>query len=149
MATLAFVGCAHIHTPGFIKAIQKRGEEIKIKSVWDHDADRARKRADELKAQVVAKPEVIFADGDVAGVIICSETNRHGQLVPPAAAAKKHIFAEKPLGISAKDAYAMADAIDKAGVKFQTGYFQRGLPVHQFIKQSIDAGHFGKITRAR
>ena len=30
----------------------------------------------------------------------------------PAAAAKKHIFAEKPLGIGAADAYKMADAID-------------------------------------
>ncbi len=147
--TLAFVGCAHIHTPGFIKAIQKRGDDVKIKSVWDHDAERAKKRADELKAQVVTKPEDIFGDGEVAGVIICSETNLHEKLVPPAAAAKKHVYAEKPLGIGAKDAYAMADAIDKAGVKFQTGYFQRGMPPHQFIKQSIDAGHFGKITRAR
>jgi hypothetical protein len=41
MATLAFVGCAHIHTPGFIKAVSKR-DNIKIKSVWDHDAARAK-----------------------------------------------------------------------------------------------------------
>jgi len=43
MATLALVGCAHIHTPGFIKDIQKRNE-VKVKSVWDHDAGRAKKR---------------------------------------------------------------------------------------------------------
>ena len=41
MATLALVGCAHIHTPGFIKDIQKR-DDVKVKSVWDHDAGRAK-----------------------------------------------------------------------------------------------------------
>ena len=149
MATLAFVGCAHIHTPGFIKAIKKRGDEVKIKSVWDHDAERAKKRADEMGAAVVDDFKSIYADDEIKGVIICSETNLHEQLVPPAAAAKKHIFAEKPLGLGSMDAHAMADAIEKAGVQFQTGYFMRGLPVHLFIKQAIDAGHFGKITRAR
>jgi len=44
MTTIAFVGCAHIHTPGFIKAVQKR-DDIKVKSVWDHDPTRAKKRA--------------------------------------------------------------------------------------------------------
>ena len=149
MTTIALVGCAHIHTPGFIKAIQKRKDSIAVKSVWDHDAARARKRADELGAAVVADFKSIYADGEISAVVICSETNRHADLVPPAAAAKKHIFAEKPLGFTAKDAYAMGDAIEQAGVMFQTGYFMRGQPVHQFIKQSIDAKHYGKITRAR
>src|SRR3954463_12822249 len=107
MATLAFVGCARIHTPGFIKAIKKRGDEIRIKSVWDHDPERAKKRADELGAAVVDDFKTIYGDDEINGVIICSETNRHEQLIPPAAAAKKHIFAEKPLGMGSKDAHAM------------------------------------------
>ena len=77
MTTLAFTGCAHIHTPGFIKAIQKRADDVKVKSVWDHDAERAKKRAGELDAQVVDDPKQIFEDADVKGVIICSETDRH------------------------------------------------------------------------
>src|SRR4051812_5514445 len=112
MTTIAFVGCAHIHTPGFIKAIKKRGPDaVKVKSVWDHDAERAKKRADELGAQVVADPKAVFDDADVSAVVICSETDRHHDLVPPAAAAKKQLFVEKPLGLGAKDAAAMADAI--------------------------------------
>ncbi len=59
----------------------------------------------------------------------------------------KDLFVEKPLGFSSADAYRMADAIDKAGVKFQTGYFQRGVPVHLFLKDQIARGLFGKITR--
>jgi predicted dehydrogenase len=83
-------------------------------------------------------------------VIICSETNQHEELVTAACnAKKKFIFVEKPLGIGAKDAYAMADAIDKVGAKFQTGYFVRGGPMVNFIREQIQKGAFGKITRIR
>ena len=149
MTHLAFVGCAHIHTPGFIKAIGKRPEEVKVKSVWDHDAGRAKKRADELGAKVVSDPKAIFDDGDVKGVVICSETDRHEPLVLAAASAGKAMFVEKPLGITSRDANLMADAIEKAKVIFQTGYFMRGLPRNRFVKEKIAAGAFGKITRLR
>src|SRR5579871_2359314 len=121
---IALVGVAHIHTPGFIKRLKDR-PNLQVKYVWDHDAERAQSRAGELNAQVVDLA-TIWNDASVGAVIICSETNRHEELVLPAAAAKKDIFAEKPLGITAADAYKMADAIDAAGVKFQTGYFKRG-----------------------
>ena len=43
----------------------------------------------------------------------------------------------------------MAAAIEKAGVKFQTRYFNRGLPDILYMKQLVDDGTFGKITRIR
>src|SRR5437764_1323802 len=119
---LAFLGCAHIHTPGFINAIKKR-PEMKVLWVWDHDADRAKKRAGEMGAQVSEDLASICRCPDVNAVVICSETNRHEPLVHEVVAAKKDLFVEKPLGITAKDANPMADAISAAGVKFQTGYF--------------------------
>ena len=83
------------------------------------------------------------------GIIICSETDQHEALVIAAAAAGKHMFVEKPLGIGAQDADRMAAAIERAGVLFQTGYFQRGIPAHQFLKEQVARGVFGQITRAR
>ncbi len=148
MTQFALVGVAHIHTPGFIKRLNNR-TDVTVKSVWDHDTARAQKRAQELSAQVVTDLDQIWSDSDLAGVIICSETNRHEPLVLAAAEAKKHMFVEKPLGMGAEDAYRMADAIEQAGVFFQTGYFQRGNPIHQFIREHIQKGSFGKITRIR
>ena len=148
MITLAFIGCGHIHTPGFIKLLSGRND-VKVKSVWDHDPARAAKRAGELSAQVVDNHKSAFVDNQISGVIVCSETHRHQEIVLAAAAAKKHMFVEKPLGMGARDGVAMADAIEKAGVKFQTGYMQRGSPVQLFIKDQIARGAFGKITRVR
>ena len=145
---LALVGAAHIHTPGFIKRIQARND-VRVKVVWDHDAARAELRAAELDAATVADPAAIWDDAAITGVIVCTETDRHEPLVTAAAAAGKHLFVEKPLGLGRADAERMAAAIDAAGVIFQTGYFMRGQPVHQFLRQQIQAGHFGKITRVR
>ena len=148
MNTIAFVGCAHIHTPGFIHTIQNR-PDFTCKSVWDHDTVRAQKNADALGAAVVTELDALYADPEITAVIVCTETNLHAQVVLPGAAAGKHLFIEKPLGFGSEDAYQMAEAIEKASVIYQTGYFQRGDAKNLFLKQQIEAGAFGKITRVR
>lgn len=145
---LALVGAAHIHTPGFVKRLKAR-DDVRVKAVWDHDPEQAQRWALELDSNTVASVDAIWSDSSVDAVLICSETNRHEELVLAAAGAGKHMFVEKPLGIGGADAYRMATAIEQAGVLFQTGYFQRGLPAHQFIRQQIRQGGFGQVTRLR
>jgi len=91
----------------------------------------------------------IWADPDVKAVVICSETNRHHDLVLAAAAAGKHVFAEKPMGIGSRESDAMAEALEKAHVLFTTGYAMRCSPPILFLKQQVEQGVFGKITRVR
>lgn len=145
---IALVGAAHIHTPGFIKRLLAR-TDVRVTQVWDHDIARRDLRAGELNAKTCASVADICADASIDAVIVCAETNRHKQVVLPIAAAGKHVFVEKPLGFATADAREMAAALQNAGVIFSTGYFQRGEPVNQFIKQHIAQGSFGKITRVR
>ena len=146
--SLAMVGVAHCHTPGFLQMVKAR-DDVQIKYVWDHDAARAKQNAAEVDAKVPESLDQVWADPDVAGVVIFSETNRHRDLVLAAAKAHKAMFVEKPLGINAKESDEMARAIDEAKVLFNTGYFNRSLPIHLFLKDEIAKGHFGKITRVR
>jgi predicted dehydrogenase len=145
---LAFLGCAHIHAPNFLKTVAGR-DDVQVKTVWDHDAARGQRRADEVGARFIGDLRPILADPEIDAVVICSETDRHQELVLAAAEHRKAMFVEKPLGLGARDANAMADAIERAGVTFQTGYFRRGDPIHLFLKQHVDAGTFGRITRIR
>ncbi len=148
MHQTAFVGTAHIHTPGFIKRLNER-TDVSVKAVWDHDAARAAKDAAAVNAQVVSDLAAIWEDEAIESVIVCAETNRHQDLVLAAVDAGKHLFVEKPLGLGAADAYLMARAIDAAGVRFQTGYFMRSQPINRFLRAQIAAGSFGQITRMR
>ena len=148
MIQAALVGCAHIHTPGFVRMLNER-DDIRVKSVWDHDGARATRNADALGATVVDNVDTIWADDAIAAVIICSETDRHEALVEAASAAGKHQFVEKPLGFSTADSGKMAAALAVAGVHFQTGYFMRGFPEFRFAKMAIANGWLGKVTRIR
>lgn len=148
MPRVALVGCAHIHTPGFVKRLRDR-DEIETISVWDPESERSARWAGELNANQVSDVTDIWQDDSLDGVVICSQTDLHEELVLAAVDAGKHMFVEKPLGIAARDAYKMAGAIEDADLLFQTGYFQRGIPAHLFVRQQIQAGTFGKISRLR
>jgi predicted dehydrogenase len=148
MTSIALVGCAHIHTPSFVNRIRQH-PDIQVAAVWDPSPVRAQKRAADLDAPVVDDVKKIWRNKEITAVVICSETSRHKELVLGGARAKKHLFVEKPLGMGSKDSWAMAAAIERAGVMFQTGYFLRGLPEHLFLRQQIQKGHFGQITRVR
>jgi 1,5-anhydro-D-fructose reductase (1,5-anhydro-D-mannitol-forming) len=146
--TVALVGGAHIHTPQYVSALKAR-DGVRVKYAWDHDADRAAKRAAELGCPAVGDVRRIWDDPEVEAVVICSETNRHHDLVMAAAHAKKHMFVEKPLGITARESFAMAAAIEKANLLFTTGYFMRTAREHIFLRDQVAKGNLGKITRAR
>lgn len=144
---LGLIGAAHIHTPGFVKRIQARGD--RVTHIWDHDVARLAARAGELAATPHSELGGLLAASDVDAVIVLTETNLHEQVVLPAVAARKHIFVEKPLGFASADATRMSDAIQASGVRFSTGYFQRGEPINQFLRTQLAAGAFGKVTRIR
>lgn len=144
---LAFLGTAHIHTPDFIRRLLARPAPPET-LVWDDDPARAVRNAAALEGRV-APLEAILADDLVAGVVICSETARHLDLVTAAAAAGKHMFVEKPLGMGSGDAAAMEAAIQAAGVVFQTGYFSRSQAVQQQVHILLNEGALGEVTRVR
>jgi predicted dehydrogenase len=145
---IAILGAGHIHAHSYVDRINA-DKNIHVKYLWDPDAKRAEECLKWLGGgpKIVANVDEILSDPEVAGVLICSETNRHRGLVLAAARTHKAMFVEKPLGISAKEAAEMADAVDKAGVFFTTGYFMRTQPNLLFLKEQVAKGNFGQITR--
>ena len=81
MIQVAFVGCAHSHAPNFAKKLNER-PDVSVKSVWDHDSDRADKYAADLGAKKTDDLSTIWSDSDIRAVVICSETIYHESLVP-------------------------------------------------------------------
>ena len=145
--TLGLVGCAHIHTPGFTKLLAEQ-KNVRVKWAWDKDPARVAKWGGVVGAKTASSAAEIFGDPEVKAVVILSETNAHRELVAQATAAKKHLFAEKPLGTNGPESREMAAAIEKAGLLFTTGYFMRTDPKHLFLREQVAKGAFGKITHA-
>lgn len=148
MPCIALLGGAHIHTPGFARTLGD-AEDVETRYVWDPQAAIAMARAESAGGRVIEDYTTALADPEVDGVVICSQTNRHEVLVTAAARAGKAMFVEKPLGFAAEDAYRMAEAIESAGVLFQTGFFQRGGPAVRWIREAMANEQFGRVHRLR
>lgn len=65
--------------------------------------------------------EMLKADIDAVMVL----TFNHCDIVKAAAGEGKHIFCEKPVAFSVREAEEMLKAVDRAGVIFQIGYMKR------------------------
>ena len=144
---LVLLGAAHMHTPMFLQMLKTR-EDVKVACVWDHDRSRAEKIAGQCDAKVAGSVAEALGGAGVAGAVILSETKLHAELAKAAAEAGKHVFIEKPIGVGAKDAAEIAEAIEKAKVLFTTGYHLRTIPKYLFVKENLDKGNLGKIVRA-
>ena len=145
---VALVGGAHIHAPGFADQLGAH-DRVEVRYVWDPDPDVAHARQRATGGEVVDDLSVIWNDDEVTAVVIVSQTNLHMDLISAAVEAGKHVFHDKPLGLNAEEAEVLARQIRDAGVIYQTGYFQRGLPNHQRVRELIREGAFGQITNIR
>lgn len=146
MTDLALIGAAHIHTPAYIDVVRVR-EDTSVKLVWDHDHDRAQVAAHQLGARCVEKLGDIWNDPRIAGIIVCTETNRHEDILHQAIEAGKAIFVEKPMSRTSPGAFAIADKAARAGIIFQTGYFLRYHPSIRAMRDAVHAGFFGRANR--
>ncbi len=86
---------------------------------------------------------------DIELVDVCTPGDSHAEIVIAAAKAGKHVFCEKPLANSLKDAERMLAAVEKAGVSHMICHNYRRAPAVQLAKQIIAKGQLGEIRHYR
>ena len=79
----------------------------------------------------------------------CASADAHAEPSIAAARAGKHVLCEKPLALSAADAWAMWQAAEEAGVKHMTGFNYRFVPAVRFTRQLIEQDVLGEIYHFR
>lgn len=87
----------------------------------------------------------LFEDDKTTAVVVATPNFLHKPIVLDAIKAGKNVFCEKPLAMTADDAWEMYEAAQKAGVIHAVGHNNRALSGIRFIKKMIDEGKFGKI----
>ncbi len=83
---------------------------------------------------------------DVDAVVISTPTFTHAKIAIEAAEAGKHIFCEKPMALTLREADKMIAAARKACVKLQMGFMRRFDAEFQVAKQKIEEGVIGKLS---
>ena len=89
-------------------------------------------------------PDLASMLPDVEVVDICTPTHLHHEMTLQAAAAKKHIVCEKPLGRTTAQASEMVATCRKAGVKLLVAHVVRFFTEYALAKSSVMRGEIGK-----
>ena len=89
--------------------------------------------------------EAALADPDIDAVVLATPHRQHTDQIVAAAAAGKHVFSEKPLGVNAAEAARAAQACADAGVTLGVGYNWRYQPALREIRRLIDDGTLGRV----
>ncbi len=91
----------------------------------------------------------VLTDDRVAAVSVTAPNFLHREIGVAVAAAGKHLWIEKPVGLGTADAAAVADAVAAAGVQSTVGFNYRNAPAVQHAHDLITAGAIGVVTHAR
>ena len=95
--------------------------------------------------KLVPNYEAVLADPDIDAVVLATPHSMHGAQVAAAAAAKKHIYCEKPFTLTKKEAEDAVAAVKKAGVTLALGYNRRIHPEMIKLREMIRNGDLGTI----
>ncbi|MCX3288977.1 Gfo/Idh/MocA family oxidoreductase [Streptomyces sp. NEAU-H22] len=91
----------------------------------------------------------VAADPRVRAVSITAPNFLHREIGVAMAEAGKHIWIEKPVGLTAEDAGAVADAVAEAGVQGAVGFNYRNAPAVEAARELIASGEIGTVTHVR
>ena len=128
-----------------VKAARDFGAPIRFVRGVTLEPDTVRDFAAEHKIAIGTSFEEVIADPQIQAVILATPHSKHRAQVEAAAAAKKHIYCEKPFALAKADAVAMLDACKRAGVVIGVGHHFRLMPSMRVLAELKEAGAFGTI----
>jgi len=146
MLRLAFLGIDHPHGAHWRQQLANFERDVQlaafVPSFKGATASLEERYADLPRFDSV---EALLKGVEFDAAVVCL-SNRDG---PPAiaalASAGKHVLAEKPVAATAADARQIANAVEKGGVAFQSGYMFRYDECVNRMKRMAEQGAFGKI----
>lgn len=138
------VGCGamgRIHARNIAAA-----RDAELAAVADLDTVLAQAIAEETApSNVYAHEQSVLDDEGIDAVVIATEPETHAELIAAAARAGKHVFCEKPVGVSVTDADSALRAVESAGVQLMIGFNRRFDPAFSQLKSTIESGAVGPL----
>jgi predicted dehydrogenase len=153
VAIAGFGWMGRVHTQAYSRVLHhfpQLAVAPRLVAVADEVPGRAEEAADQFGFTTPTRDwREVAADPDVAAVSIAAPNFLHREIGVAMAKAGKHIWIEKPVGLTTDDARAVADAVKEAGVQGAVGFNYRNAPAVAAAKEMIDGGELGTVTHVR
>lgn len=143
---LGILGCGRISTRHLDLLSNGEIRETQLAGVCDCDSDRLSKTAGKYQTTAYSSLDEMLADDKIDVVSVLTPSGMHAEHTIRIAQAGKHVIVEKPMALRLKDADAMIEACDRAGVKlFVVKQNRFNVPVIK-AREALDSGRFGKLV---
>lgn len=129
--------------------VSRRVHGASLVAVADPRPGVAAEVAGPLGARAETSVEAVVRAEDVDAVVVAASSVAHRDLVVAAAEAGKHVFCEKPAGMSLAEIDDVRTATAKAGVAFQVGFNRRFAREFAAAREAIVAGRLGDVRQLR
>lgn len=128
-----------------IASVQGKSEKVRFTCGITRDPAAHRASADKFGMALSSSYADVLRDPKIDAVLIATPHSMHCQHIVEAARAGKHVFAEKPITLTAATAQQAVDATKAAGVTLGLGFNRRYAPAFVEMKRRILAGDIGDI----
>src|SRR4051795_8899297 len=120
-------------------------ERLKIIRAVEPAVESARSFCVEHGLDLSGNLEPVLADSSIGAALLATPHSLHPAQVMACAAARKHVFCEKPLALCRADAARMFDACRAAGVTLAVGHNRRFWPAMAALRDTVARGELGAI----
>jgi predicted dehydrogenase len=153
VAVIGFGWMGRVHTQAYAR-VRHHYPQLPLAPQLVTVAEEVPGRAEEAAAQfgfasTTRDWREVAADPRVRAVSITAPNFLHREIGVAMAEAGKHIWIEKPVGLTAGDARAVADAVAAAGVQGTVGFNYRNAPAVEAARELIASGELGTVTHVR
>jgi predicted dehydrogenase len=153
VAVAGFGWMGRVHTQAYLR-VPHHFPQLGLRPALIAVADDVPGRADEAAAQygfatATRDWRELATDPRVRAVSIAAPNFLHREMGVELARAGKHLWIEKPVGLTSADARAVADAARHAGVQATVGFNYRNAPAVEAARELIAGGGLGAVTHAR
>lgn len=143
MVGMAVLGCGRI---GRIHAGNlARHPRARLLTVFDVASDAARQTATELGVKRAESLDEVWADREVAAVLIATPTDTHVPLITAAVEAGKAVFCEKPIDVDLERARACGREIAPHRPRLMMGFNRRFDPSFRALGERLHRGEIGRL----
>jgi len=99
--------------------------------------------------EIVTDWRSLISRSDIDLFVNAGPNELHGEPSIAAAQSGKHVFCEKPLARSGKEAFSIFKGVETTGVKHMCAFMYRFVPALRLARQMIAAGAIGKVRHYR
>jgi 1,5-anhydro-D-fructose reductase (1,5-anhydro-D-mannitol-forming) len=148
MIRVAMLSFWHLHGADYAKMVAEH-PATELVAIWDEDVERGTAEAEARGVEFVADLDALLAREDVEAVIVDCPTSMHRDVITAAARAGKHIFTEKVLAATLRDAQEIAATVADAGVVLTVSMWRSNSNSTAAVRAVIQEGSLGQLTQVR